>query len=147
MSLLDKIRQESESPSVRIKDRSDALMDSIKPQEAEIGGKNSTENILEVDFEAPLIAELESYPAVSSKKLGVRLEEEILEQLQYLCRSNKITVETLLEAFYKICSPDEDLMTRVINESQSRMKRRTRAGNIRSILTKSRNLRDKMARG
>ena len=139
MSLLDKIREESSSPSVKVDGRSDALIESLQQQESQ-----SVSSVSEEDFEAELIAELESFPVISNKKVGVRLEEEILEALQTLCRRERITIETLLEAFHETCSGDETLMSQVIGGAKTRVQRRTRAGNIRSILTKSRNIRKRV---
>lgn len=134
MSLIDKIRQESEKPTVIVESRDDDLLEQIS---ADIHEKGTQK---EESFEGKLLSELEKIPQVSSKKVGVRLEEGILVEIQDLCRDNSITVETLLEAFYETCVKKESVMKAVIREAQARSKRRTRAGNIRSTLTKFRNL-------
>jgi hypothetical protein len=135
MSLLDKIRQESENPSVTVENRKDLLLEQLpeqrpEQQEREKGG----------DFESSLLAELDSLPKVSPKKVGVRLEEELLADIQSHCREEGITIETLLEAFFVICNSRESTMKQVTKEAKARIKQRTRAGNIRSTLTKFKNL-------
>lgn len=134
MSLIDKIRKESEMPTVLVEKREDGLLEQISVETKE------QETQYEESFEGKLLAELEKIPQVSNKKVGVRLEEEVLSKIQDLCRDNNVTVETLLEAFYETCSNKESVMKAVIKEAQARNKRRTRAGNIRSTLTKFRNL-------
>lgn len=152
MSLMDKIRREANSPTVKVPPRQDVFVP--MKQDAELSLPDTG---LVVDEEMPevnqvvqagqdphilsLEAELAKYPVVSSKKVGVRLEEPILEEIQELCRSSDITVETLLESFYFTCKGKDMLMRQVIKDAKSRVQRRTKAGNIRSILTKSKNIR------
>jgi hypothetical protein len=137
MSLMDKIRKESEAPSVVIEKREDPLLDDFHIDQDELGSQSTSQA---ASLEESLLKELEKIPLVSSKKVGVRLEEKILSDIQDLCRDNNITVETLLEAFHEICILREPIMKLVIKDAQARMKRRTRAGNIRSTLTKFRNI-------
>ncbi len=140
MSLFDRIRQEAVSPTVKVPQRNDLILSNpeISSDLTEID--NQEDDNKAVSLEKLLIAELESLPIISKKKVGVRLESEILENIQELCRNNNITVETLLEAFYQVCNVKDTLMRQVIKDAQNRIQRRTRAGNIRSILTKSKNL-------
>ncbi|MCG9891345.1 MAG: hypothetical protein MH252_09735 [Thermosynechococcaceae cyanobacterium MS004] len=137
MSLMDKIRKESEAPSVVIVKREDPLLDEFHIEHDELGSQTPIQS---ASFEESLLKELEKIPLVSSKKVGVRLEEKILSDIQDLCRDNNITVETLLESFYETCISRDSIMKLVIKDAQARMKRRTRAGNIRSTLTKFRNI-------
>lgn len=137
MSLLDKIRKESAAPSVVIEKREDPLLEDLQLGH---GGIAFQETAQAISLEENLLKELEKIPLVSSKKIGVRLEEDALNNIQELCRENNVTVETLLEAFHEICYSREPIMKLVIKEAQARMKRRTRAGNIRSTLTKFRNI-------
>lgn len=137
MSLMDKIRKESEAPSVVIEKREDPLLDDFHIEQDELGSQVTSQS---GSLEESLLKELEKIPLVSSKKVGVRLEEKVLSNIQDLCRDNNITVETLLEAFHEICILREPIMKLVIKDAQARMKRRTRAGNIRSTLTKFRNI-------
>ena len=133
MGLLDKIKQEAEAPTVRVPPRSDELAPPV-PLASEKGSGVAEPGI---DFWEE---ELGKYPVVSAKKVGVRLEEEILKELQQLCQQHDITVETLLESFYVNCQGNENLMRRVVKEAQHRIKRRVEAGNIRSLITKSKNM-------
>jgi neutral trehalase len=137
MSLLDKIRQESLAPTIKVPLRTDSLSQTLGVLDQDSAGSSESK---QSSFETSLEEELATYPMVSEKKVGVRMEEQILEELQEICRKNDITMETLLEAFHIICNPKDSLMRQVIKEAQTRIQRRTRVGNIRSILTKSKNL-------
>jgi hypothetical protein len=152
MSLLDRIRKEASAPTVKVPPRNDSL--APKGQEAGSGSGVSDpvghEKMVALPQPAQwsqdpqllsLEAELARYPVVSAKKVGVRLEEPILEEIQTLCRTNDITVETLLESFFTTCKDKDALMLQIIQEAQLRIHRRTKAGTIRSILTKSKNIR------
>ena len=152
MSLLDKIRQEASSPTVKVPPRDDLLAphrevtEPVSPVEVAASGELMAPPSVPVQQghfpEMPFLeAELATYSVISAKKVGVRLEEGILEAIQDLCRKNDITVETLLESFYTTCEGNDSLMRRVIEGARARIERRTRAGNIRSILTKSKNIR------
>lgn len=140
MSLLDKIRQESASPTVKVKPKDDTLIQQAAASLTEEQTVTSPEQIQQTDPIADLEAKLATYPVVSSKKVGVRLEESVLGEIQTLCRQNGITIETLLEGYYTVCKDKESTMRRVIKEAQTRAQKRTEAGNIRSLITKSRNL-------
>lgn len=137
MSLLDKIRQETETPSVKVEQRQDSLIDKLAEDNPE--SQKSQIDIRE-DIEANLTAELASFPPIAQKKVGVRLEEDILTQLEITCKENKITIETFLEAAFIACQEDPSIMNATIEDAQTRLARRKRAGTIRSILTKSQNL-------
>jgi hypothetical protein len=137
MSLMDKIRKESVSPSVVIEKREDPLLDDFHVEQNRLDPQLTSQA---ESLEESLLNELDKIPLVSSKKVGVRLEEATLTDIQDLCRENNVTVETLLEAFYEVCISRDPIMKLVVKEAQTRMKRRTRAGNIRSTLTKFRNI-------
>lgn len=136
MSLLDKIRQESASPTVTVPPRIDPLAQNLP----DIAGDSTIVTPPEETVEKTLEAELATFPSISAKKVGVRLEEDILAELEALCRQNDITIETLLESFYVVCSAQDKVMSKVLPEAKRRIRQRVRAGNIRSILTKTRNL-------
>jgi hypothetical protein len=138
MSLLDKIRQESEAPTVVVEKREDSLLDQVQMDRTAPSAHDLEQSI---SLENQLLDELQKIPTVSQKKVGVRLEEDLLAGIQSLCRDMDITIETLLEAFYVTCNPREPIMKQVIKDARMRIKRRTRAGNIRSTLTKFRNIR------
>lgn len=137
MSLLDKIREEAKTPSVSVEQRQDNLIENIANENQTRINQSAkgTE-----DLDTSLAAELASFPPIAKKKVGVRLEEEVLDALEVSCKEYKITIETFLEAAFLVCSQDTSVMNQTIDEAQTRLARRKRAGTIRSILTKSQNL-------
>lgn len=150
MSLLDKIRKEAQEPTVKVSHRPDPLtqppsempnltVEADQQQEAIASKSVSPAPTLENQL-AAWEAELATYPAIADKKVGVRLEAGILEEIETYCRSNKITPETLFEAFYVTCKGKEGTMKQVLKEARSRVERRTKVGNIKSLMTKTKNL-------
>ena len=140
MSLLDKINQEAKNPTVKVPRRSDELVPKVVKLE-------KTEDVSpEIVQTEPLIRSLEeelnTIPKVSDKKIGVRLETALYDAIRKFCDEQGITVETLLESYFIVCQSNKDLTQQVIEEAQTRIKQRVRAGNIRSLLTKTRNLRN-----
>ena len=133
MSLLDKIKQESKNPKVKVTPREDQLINEGKP--------TINEEKQEQDMISSLEKELANLPSIVNKKMGVRLEEDIYNDIRKFCQDNDITLETLVEAYFTICQNDPDLLEKVIANAQHRVKQRTKAGNIRSLLTKTRNIR------
>lgn len=147
MSLLDRIRQESSSPTVKV-ERQDALLQSIQRGQVVLDARSSKledgiPSQSTLDAGDPLLdrlrAELSTYPAIANKKTTLRLEEQSLKDIQSLCVIYDITPETLLEAFIKVCSSQETLMHQVVKEAQSRIQSRVEAGNLRSLITKTEN--------
>ena len=82
---------------------------------------------------------LASFPEIASR-VPVRLEVPIKDELDELCNREKVTIETLLEAFYVTCKDKESVMRQVILSAKKRLKSRKEVGNIRSSLTKLNNL-------
>ena len=82
---------------------------------------------------------LAPYPEIA-QRVPVRLEVPIKEELDSLCNYEKVTIETLLEAFYVTCKDKESVMRQVLKEAKKRLKSRKEVGNIRSSLTKLNNL-------
>jgi hypothetical protein len=82
---------------------------------------------------------LANFPEIAAR-IPVRLETPIKEELDDLCNREKITLETLFEAFYVTCKDKEGVMKQAIKEAKKRLKGRKEAGNIRSSLTKLSNL-------
>lgn len=83
--------------------------------------------------------QLASFPQIAPR-VPVRLEVEIKEELEALCSREKITVETLMEAFYVTCKDKDTVMRQVFKEAKKRLASRKAAGNIRSSLTRLSNL-------
>jgi len=65
----------------------------------------------------------------------IRLEQSIDDRLAQLCRIERLTVETFLEAAFLACSRDEKLMRKVATEAKERLRERKRAGRIRRLRT------------
>ncbi|MDF5732796.1 MAG: hypothetical protein PUP92_33595 [Rhizonema sp. PD38] len=82
---------------------------------------------------------LANFPEIATR-VPVRLETPIKQELDSLCQSEKVTIETLLEALYVTCKDKESVMRQVIKEAKKRLKSRKEVGNIRSSLTKLNNL-------
>lgn len=141
MSLLDKINQEAKNPTVKVTPRTDEL----EPKVVKLDRKENQQK--DVDQTEQLIMSLEqelnTIPKVSSKKIGVRLETVLYDAIRKFCDEHGITVETLLESYFTVCQSHSDLTQQIIEEAQTRIKQRVRAGNIRSLLTKTRNLKNK----
>lgn len=140
MSLLDKIKKESSSPTIKINPRQDEL---VPYQEQEKEEKTKVSADIDKEQLAMITAlekELETLPKVVNKKMGVRLEENIYSEIRLFCEKKNITLETLLEAYFTICQSHPTLLNKVIENAQHRVQQRTKAGNIRSILTKTRNI-------
>ena len=89
--------------------------------------------------------QLTSFPEIAPR-IPVRLEAEIKEDLEALCSREKVTVETLLEAFYVTCEDKDTVMRQVLKEAKKRLARRKAAGNIRSSITCFNNLTKKQRR-
>jgi predicted DNA-binding ribbon-helix-helix protein len=82
---------------------------------------------------------LANFPEIAPR-VPVRLELPIKDSLDELCNREKVTIETLLEAFYVTCKDKESVMRLVIKEAKKRLKSRKEVGNIRSSVTKLNNL-------
>lgn len=83
--------------------------------------------------------QLASFPEIAPR-VPVRLEVEIKEELEALCSREKVTVETLVEAFYMSCKDKDTVMRQVLKEAKRRLANRKTAGNIRSSITRLSNL-------
>ena len=87
--------------------------------------------------------QLANFPEIAPR-VPVRLEVAIKQELDELCNIEKITVETLLEAFYVTCQDKDTVMKQVLKEAKKRLKSRKEAGNIRSSITRLANLAKKL---
>ena len=83
--------------------------------------------------------QLASFPEIAPR-IPVRLETEIKEDIEALCSREKVTVETLLEAFYVTCKDKDTVVRQVLKEAKKRLASRKAAGNIRSSITRFNNL-------
>ena len=134
MSLLDEIRDRATQPTVE--PRQDVLQSQAQNTYYTINTDVAQQPISELKRLEELLA---NFPEIAAR-IPVRLETPIKDELDELCNREKVTIETLLEAFYVTCKDKESVMKQVILEAKKRLKSRKEAGNIRSSLTKLNNL-------
>jgi hypothetical protein len=133
MSLLDEIRSRATQPTVE--PRIDVLQQE-KIDDTATALALPPSSVSELKRLEELLA---NFPEIAAR-IPVRLETPIKQELDELCNREKVTIETLLEAFYVTCKDKESVMKQVILEAKKRLKSRKEAGNIRSSLTKLNNL-------
>ncbi|MBW4572417.1 MAG: hypothetical protein KME31_31860 [Tolypothrix carrinoi HA7290-LM1] len=133
MSLLDEIRDRATQPTVE--PRIDVLQQE-KITETSCAIALPPTEISELKRLEELLA---NFPEIAAR-IPVRLETPIKDELDELCNREKVTIETLLEAFYVTCKDKESVMKQVVHVAKKRLKSRKEAGNIRSSLTKLNNL-------
>ncbi|BAZ18982.1 KilA domain protein (plasmid) [Calothrix sp. NIES-4071] len=134
MSILDDIRNRNAQPTVE--PRADILQDSTPVTDTTTPQVEQPGEVSELKRLEELLA---SFPEIAAR-IPVRLETPIKDELDELCNREKITIETLLEAFYVTCKDKDSTMRQVVKEAKKRLKSRKEAGNIRSSLTKLNNL-------
>jgi hypothetical protein len=135
MNILDEIRNRATQPTVA--PRQDVLAQqqgSSTPTPDMPSTADSS--VSELTF---LEDQLRNLPEIAPR-VPVRLEVAIKQELDELCNQEKITVETLLEAFYVTCQDKDTVMKQVLKEAKKRLKSRKEAGNIRSSITRLANL-------
>ncbi|MEA5596971.1 hypothetical protein [Rivularia sp. UHCC 0363] len=132
MNMLDEIRNRNTQSTVS--PREDILQQQ-SPQQDTANNTETTE-ISEIKRLEELLA---NFTDIASR-IPIRLETPIKQELDELCQREKITIETLLEAFYTTCKDKESVMKQVVNIAKKRIKSRKEAGNIRSSITKLNNL-------
>lgn len=140
MNILDEIRNRANQPTVAPRE------DVLAPQQQD-SPKNDVDVTSTADSSVSKLTKLEQQLANFPKivpRVPVRLEAAIKQELDDLCNSEKITVETLLEAFYVTCKEKDSVMKQVIKEAKKRLKSRKEAGNIRSSITRLANLAKKL---
>ena len=134
--MLEEIRRRATQPTVPT--RQDVLVQTQPitpdPQIAEKSTVNHEGSELK-----QLAEKLASFPEISPR-IPVRLEVPIKEEIDLLCAQEKITIETLLEAFYITCQDKDTVMKQVLKEAKKRLRNRKEAGNIRSSITRLANL-------
>jgi len=140
MNILNEIRNRAIQPTVPPRE------DVLSPQQ-EIAVAPDIKVITTSDNAISELRHLEdqlaNFPEIASR-LPIRLESSIKEELDKLCNSEKITIETLLEAFYTTCKDKDTVMEQVLKEAKKRLKTRKEAGNIRSSITRLTNLTKKL---
>jgi hypothetical protein len=136
INMLEEIRRRATQPTVPT--RQDVLVQTqpITP-DTQIA-ENSTVNHQGSELKQ-LEDKLASFPEISPR-IPVRLEVPIKEEIDQLCAQEKITIETLLEAFYITCKDKDTVIKQVLKEAKKRLRNRKEAGNIRSSITRLTNL-------
>ena len=136
MNILDEIRNRANQPTVAPRE------DVLAPQQQD-SPKNDVDVTSTADSsvsELTLLEEqLRNLPEIAPR-VPVRIDVAIKQELDELCNQEKITVETLLEAFYVTCQDKDTVMKQVLKEAKKRLKSRKEAGNIRSSITRLANL-------
>ncbi|ARV59156.1 hypothetical protein BZZ01_11365 [Nostocales cyanobacterium HT-58-2] len=140
MNILDEIRNRANQPTVAL--RQDVLapqqQDSVTPEVNVPSTADSSISEL-----TRLEEQLANFPEIAPR-VPVRLEVAIKQKLDELCNQEKITIETLLEAFYVTCKEKDTVMKQVLKEAKKRLSSRKEAGNIRSSITRLANLTKKL---
>ena len=70
----------------------------------------------------------------------VRLDPKVDEYMDTLCKENRVTRETLIEAAILICSRNQKTLSKVITDAQDRYKDRKHKGELKKLQTMSRKL-------
>jgi hypothetical protein len=137
INMLEEIRRRATQPTVPT--RQDVLVQTqpITP-DSQIAENSTVVNNQGSELKQ-LAEKLASFPEISPR-IPVRLEVPIKEEIDQLCAQEKITIETLLEAFYITCQDKDTVMKQVLKEAKKRLRNRKEAGNIRSSMTRLANL-------
>ena len=68
----------------------------------------------------------------------IRLDPEVDEYMDTLCKANKVTKETLFEAAILVCSNNQKTLKKVIANAQERYGNRKRIGEMKKLQTMNR---------
>jgi hypothetical protein len=142
MSILDEIKNRTVQPSVTA--RKDILVSQTDESqlptpvaEEIITTKETTAQTLESKLEA-MKQQLATYPIIANQQ-PIRLEADLKTEIEDYCRSNKITLETLVEALFKNAQ-SQGFLNNAVPHAQERLKRRKEIGNLRTKITQLSNL-------
>lgn len=138
MNILDEIRNRAVAPTVA--PREDVLAPQQQGSTPPDMPSTADSSVSELTF---LEEQLRNLPEIAPR-VPVRIDVAIKQELDELCNLEKITVETLLEAFYVTCQDKDTVMKQVLKEAKKRLKSRKEAGNIRSSITRLANLAKKL---
>ena len=125
--LLSKIKQKAQQRK-DVPTRNTSLLGSSSP------GSSSPELEITQNVQIDSPPEIDNLPQIS-KRLAVRLEDELRDQLEMLCKYEKITPETFLEAAFVICQSNPGTMAMIMAEAKDRYGRRKMAGELRRLKT------------
>jgi hypothetical protein len=142
MSILDEIKNRTAQPSVTA--RKDILVSQTDESqlptpvaEEIITTKETAAQTLESKLEA-MKQQLATYPIIANQQ-PIRLEADLKTEIEDYCRSNKITLETLVEALFKNAQ-SQGFLNNAVPHAQERLKRRKEIGNLRTKITQLSNL-------
>ena len=125
--LLSKIKQKAQQRK-DVPTRNTSLLGSSSP------GSSSPELEITQNVQIDSPPEVDNLPQIS-KRLAVRLEDELRDQLEIVCKYEKITPETFLEAAFVICQSNPGTMAMVMAEAKDRYGKRKMAGELRRLKT------------
>lgn len=137
MSILDEIKNRAVQPSVTT--RKDILFPKAD-EEAEVSvivARDNTAQTLESKLEG-MKKQLADYPIIANQQ-PIRLETEIKTKVEDYCRSNKVTLETLVEALFEEAET-QNYLNKVVPRAQERLKQRKEMGNLKTKITQLGNL-------
>lgn len=126
MSILDEIRNRQSQPPVA--QRADILQQEVAESSPEDG--DSSPQTSELDKLKGLLA---SYPQIANQQ-PIRLQAAIKAEIDALCRQEKVTAETLLEALF-VAARDGGSLPGVVVQAQERLRSRKEMGNLKSRIT------------
>jgi hypothetical protein len=129
MSILDEIKNRTSQTSVP--PRQDILAGTEQPittiEPTTIASQTPESKL------AAMMEQLASYPAIANQQ-PIRLEADLKSRLENFCRSNKITIETLLEALFEH-GQTHGFLDAVVPLAQERLQRRKAIGNLKTKIT------------
>lgn len=137
MSILDEIKSRATQPLVTT--RKDILLPQAD-EEAEapvVVAKDNAAQTLESKLEG-MKKQLADYPIIANQQ-PIRLEAEIKAKVEDYCRSNKVTLETLIEALFEEAET-QNYLNKVVQRAQERLKQRKEMGNLKTKITQLGNL-------
>lgn len=155
MSILDEIRNRATQPTVT--PRQDSLASGVQdtstntqtdatainlqnqPISATSDTATTTAQNQPISELKQLEDELAGFPEIAPR-VPIRMEVEIKQDIDTLCNQEKVTIETLLEAFYTTCKDKDTVMRQVLEEAKKRVQSRKAAGNLRSSITRFKNI-------
>jgi hypothetical protein len=127
MSILNEIR--GRQSQAQVAKRTDIFQEEVADDNSSDGG-DSQSQVSQLDVLRKLLA---TYPTISNQQ-PIRLQVDIKAQIDALCRQEKVTAETLLEALF-VAARDGDSLPGVVAQAQERLKVRKEMGNIKSRIT------------
>lgn len=73
----------------------------------------------------------EPEPPLKTKQTTLRLEQEISDRLQKLCRQNGICREVLIEAMFEYSEANSDVLQQILSEASKKNEQRQQIANLK----------------